>query len=458
MTAARRTRSSFALEHAARRARAMKKPLLVLEPLRVGYPWASDRIHRFVIEGMADNRARFSEANVTYYPYVEPAPGAGKGLLAALAARACVVVGDSSPMFFLPKLIGAARQQLDVRLETVEGVGLLPLSLADHAYPTARAYRYHVQRHAEKSMADKPVEDPLSEGGLSGAVIPKGVEKKYPRASEALLNGGDLGELPIDHKVGKAAFRGGSKAAHETLARFIRHKLLRYGEDRSHPDRDAQSGLSPYLHFGHIGVHEILTEVVAYSRWTPEKLAAKPNGLKDGFWGMPAEAEAFLDELITWREVGQTTARFDPDYEKYSSLPAWAKTTLEEHASDPRPEKYDRARMEAAKTGDEIWNAAQRELVREGRMQNYLRMLWGKKVLQWSATPEEAFETLVDLNNRYAVDGRDPSSYSGISWVFGRYDRPWAPVRPIFGSVRYMTSPQARKKLDMESYLLRFKP
>jgi deoxyribodipyrimidine photo-lyase len=144
------------------------------------------------------------------------------------------------------------------------------------------------------------------------------------------------------------------------------------------------------------------------------------------------------------------------DYDHYASLPDWAQATLAKHAGDKRPVKYTPQQLEAADTYDELWNAAQRQLVRDGRLHNYLRMLWGKKVLEWSPSPEEALQTLIHLNNKYAVDGRDPNSYSGILWIFGRYDRPWGPERPIFGTIRYMSSQNTAKKLNVKGYLERY--
>jgi len=141
------------------------------------------------------------------------------------------------------------------------------------------------------------------------------------------------------------------------------------------------------------------------------------------------------------------------DYDQYESLPDWARETLEEHAGDRRPVLYEFDALDSASTHDELWNAAQRQLVREGRMHNYLRMLWGKKVLEWSPSPREAIQHLIELNNRYAIDGRNPNSYSGIFWVFGRYDRAWGPERPIYGKIRYMTSDNTRRKLKLDRYL-----
>jgi deoxyribodipyrimidine photo-lyase len=166
-------------------------------------------------------------------------------------------------------------------------------------------------------------------------------------------------------------------------------------------------------------------------------------------------AEAFLDQLVTWRELGFNLSSKNPEYASYGSLPSWARETLELHESDPRPHLYSLEEMEAAGTDDSVWNAAQRELLREGVIHNYLRMLWGKKILEWSPTARDALDIMIELNDRYAVDGRDPNSYSGIFWCLGRYDRGW-PERPIFGKVRPMSSKSTRRKIKLKNYLLRF--
>ncbi|MCA9556669.1 MAG: deoxyribodipyrimidine photolyase, partial [Myxococcales bacterium] len=223
-----------------------------------------------------------------------------------------------------------------------------------------------------------------------------------------------------------------------------------------HPDDDVSSGLSPWLHFGHVSVHRVFRDLAAREGWTPDRLGPGSSGAKEGWWGMSPSVESFLDELVTWRELGFNMCSQDPGYDRFESLPPWARQTMAEHAADPRPQRYDLATMEAARTHDDIWNAAQRELVLEGRMHNYLRMLWGKRIYEWSATPQDALQTMIHLNNKYAVDGRDPNSYSGIFWVLGRYDRAWGPERPIFGKLRYMSSENTRKKLHLEGYLRRF--
>lgn len=461
MIAARRTRYNFALDRALHHARELGKPLVVLEPLRVGYRWASDRFHAFVLQGMADNARAFAAAGATYLPYVEPEAGAGKGLLAELASGACVVVTDEQPGFFLPQMVAAAGAKLDVRLEQVDGNGLLPLRASERAYPSAALFRRMLQRVLPQHLATFPSAEPLARlpRALRDAELPGGLLRRWPAASDALLAASPdaLSRLPIDHAVGPVPYRGGSLAAGELLDAFLEDKLPRYGEERSDPDADAASGLSPYLHFGHVSAHEIVARVWADASWDPSRLAhAKVTGSREGWWDMPASSEAFLDELVTWRELGYGWCFHRPDFGTYNSLPDWARATLAKHASDPRPETYTRAQLAAARTEDPVWNAAQRELVAEGRIQNYLRMLWGKKVLEWSSTPLAALSTLIELNNKYAVDGRDPNSYSGILWTLGLFDRPWGPERPIFGTVRYMTSASTLRKLKLKRYLERW--
>jgi deoxyribodipyrimidine photo-lyase len=231
--------------------------------------------------------------------------------------------------------------------------------------------------------------------------------------------------------------------------------LSRYAEQRNHPDADATSGLSPWLHFGHLSAHEVFARVTDAEGWTPDQLAGA-GGKRAGFWGLGAGAEAFLDQLVTWRELGYVEAARRDDHAAYDSVPAWARRTLARHAGDPREHVYDLEELEGARTGDPIWNAAQRQLVGEGRIQGYLRMLWGKRVIGWSRSAEEACAKLVALNDRWALDGRDPNSYSGILWCFGKYDRPWGPERPVFGTVRYMTSASAARKLRMKAWLARW--
>lgn len=460
MIAARRLSWNFGLDRAIEIARELGKPLVVLEALRCDYRWASHRIHRFVLDGMADNARAAAGRAIHYFPYVEPEVGAGKGLLSALSQRACAFVTDEFPCFFLPHMVDAAASQVECRLEVVDSNGLLPLSVTDSAPATAYAFRRILQRRLPAFLPTQPAAAPLD--GLDLPALEElsvmGGEWRWERASDAVLSGDPaaLSRLPIDASVPSVGIRGGSSAATDRLRLFLDQQLSLYSEKRSHPDDDVASGLSPYLHFGHLSVHQVLAELAAQERWSPEDVATSASGAREGWWRMSKPAESFLDEIVTWREVGYQFCRHRKEYDDFDSLPDWARATLAKHAGDERPWRYSLAELEAAATHDELWNAAQRQLVGEGRIHNYLRMLWGKKVLEWSASPREALEVLVHLNNRYALDGRNPNSYSGIFWCFGRFDRPWGPERPIFGTVRYMSSANTARKVRLREYLRRW--
>ena len=457
MTAARRTRHNFALQRAVDLAASLSRPLVVLEALRVEYQWASDRLHQCILNGMRDNEQVFASSPVHYYPYVEPAAGAGSGLIEALARDACVVVTDDYPAFFIPRMLEAVAPRLRVRLEAVDGNGLLPMRSTAQAFSTAHQFRRHLQRMLPDHLQHLPRADPF-EGVTLPHFDPSLIAGVQRRWTPATLDDVDLASLPINHSVPVSPIRGGATAASAQLASFLDGSLDRYGQGRNHPDDEGQSNLSPYLHFGHIGAHEVFAAVANRERWTPERLGSDTRGSRAGWWGMSPGAESFLDELVTWRELGFNACVADPEgYDRYESVPEWARRSLEEHAGDSR-DLYAFDDLAGARTHDEVWNAAQRQLLTEGRIHNYLRMVWGKRILEWTDGPREALVTMVELNNRYALDGRDPNSYSGILWCLGKYDRAWGPERPIFGKVRYMSSENTRQKLRMADYLDRFGP
>lgn len=462
MVASRRPEFNFALEHAISIAERLGKPLLVLEALRAGYPWASDRLHAFVLDGMAANAAAFARAGVTYYPYVERKPGEGKGLVETLAQKAVAIVSDEFPCFFLPRMQEAVAPRLPVRFEVVDGNGLLPLRAADRAYLRAVDFRRFVQRSLATQLETRPRKKPLANLRLPAfGALPRRLLQRWPMASTELLSAAPaaLARLAIDHGVPRVEARGGYEAGRRVLRRFIHERLERYAEDRNHPDLAATSELSPYLHFGHLAADEVFDAVARAEDLTPGSLGDRRRGERDGFWQLRPGAEAFLDQLVTWRELGFNYCHHRPDdYARYDALPEWARKTLAKHARDRRDPTYSLEQLKSAETYDVIWNAAQRELVRTGRLHNYLRMLWGKKVIEWSRTPGHALEALLDLNNRYALDGRNPNSYSGIFWCFGRFDRAWGPERPIFGTVRYLSSDNTRRKLRLRAYLERYGP
>ena len=456
MTAARRPTHNFALQRAVWFARALSLPLVIFEPLRIGYRWANARHHRFVLDGMHANRAALADKPVTYFPYIEPEDGAGKGLLAALSKYAAVVIGDESPMFFYPAMLAAAAKRIDCRFETVDGTGLLPLAAAPRAYPRAFSFRKALQVHLPGYIEARPEADPLDVDLPRLDRLPASITERWPVAEDLDRAAAIERDLPLDNSVPPVETVGGHLAGAERLAEFIERGLDRYADDRNEPAKDGTSRLSPYLHYGHVGAHQVFEAVIDREGWHPGKLSPKTSGQREGWWGMSPAAESFMDELVTWRELGFQYAHAADDYTRFQSLPDWAKKTLAEHRGDDRPDVYTRVEFEEARTHDPLWNAAQNQLRRDGIIHNYLRMLWGKKILHWSRTPEEALSIMIELNNRWAIDGRDPNSYSGIFWVLGRFDRAWGPERPIFGKIRYMTSKSTRSKLKVDPYIDEF--
>jgi deoxyribodipyrimidine photo-lyase len=252
----------------------------------------------------------------------------------------------------------------------------------------------------------------------------------------------EVGDIPklvaaceIDHSVPPSAkFRGGTKEAKQRLRRFLKHNLRRYASLSREPAADATSRLSPYLHFGHISSLEVALAVQQHAR--EHKL-------------IPDE---FLEELIVRRELAFNFATYAGTDASLDLLPEWARGTLKKHARDRRDPVYTPAQFERAETHDALWNAAQTELRRDGFIHGYYRMYWGKKIIEWSATHQEALETMVQLHDRYALDGRDPNTYTNILWCFGLHDRPWG-ERPIFGTVRYMSLEGMKRKTGTEAYI-----
>ncbi len=239
----------------------------------------------------------------------------------------------------------------------------------------------------------------------------------------------------IDHSIPPStSFVGGQREAGRHLEEFLENRLRRYAGDRNEPSRHATSNMSPYLHFGMISALEIALKV---------KAQAADHGFMAG---------EYLEELIVRRELAFNFARFAPHANSLSVLPDWCLATMREHAKDKRDPQYSAKELEAANTYDPLWNATQRELLLRGKIHGYYRMYWGKKIIEWSPTYEKALEAMIDLHDRYALDGRDPNTYTNILWCFGLHDSPWG-KRPIFGSLRYMSFEGMKRKTDINAYI-----
>ena len=478
---ARRLRANHALDYALHWATKLKKPLVVYEGLKLDYPWASARFHQFMLEGMRDSAADAEAMGLNYWPFVETPNNAGRGLVRKLAADACLVVTDDYPQFIVPAQTAAVAAAVEVPVHAVDGNGMIPLGRLGTTVSAAAHLRPRIHKLFAEAWQHRAAAEPHLTAATKARVDPPFEPWAVPKDLPAFVR-----SLPVDQSVAPVSTAVGGRAAGErVLAEFVESKLPRYAAERNRPDDPAQnsaSGLSYYLHYGHVGIQQVC-EAVLGPAWTVDDLNPTTRN-KDDFFCRDENANGFLDEAITWRDIGYhfcwnaqrsaaaqgTRSRQEPgevpsfnfatfDFSPLDPagtldrvLPAWAKATLAKHAGDRREHLYSLAEFEAAATHDDLWNAAQTELVRTGRIHNYLRMLWAKKVLEWSASPEEAYRVLEHLNNKYAIDGRDPNSYTGILWCFGLFDRPWAPERSVFGSVRYMSSDNTGRKFKLGAY------
>jgi deoxyribodipyrimidine photo-lyase len=462
MQAYRRLNRNHALDHALDWCRRLMKPLVVYEGLRLDYPWACARHHRFLLDGMRDNAAAAAKLGVTYWPFVETPDRPARGLLKKIAGRSCLVVTDDYPAFVVPGQTAALAAKADAAVVAVDGNGLAPLRRLGPAASAAAHFRPRLHRLFAEAWQSRAAAVPDVSKAARGAIDP-------PFEPWAVNDDRAAAALPVDRAVAPVpGVVGGTTAGRAVLRAFVRDRLPRYAAERNgpaDPARNAASGLSFWLRHGHVSVQEV-AEAVLGRGWSPGDLNPACAGKREDFFHPDPNVNAFLDEALVWRDLGyhwhslrgSAGGAGKPDGSKpvyhdlATALPAWALATLRKHAGDRRGHEYSLEELEAADTHDPLWNAAQTELVRTGRIHNYLRMLWGKKVLEWSATPEAAYATLEHLNNKYALDGRDPNSYSGILWCFGLFDRPWPPERLIFGSVRYMSSDNTARKFDLGPY------
>lgn len=423
-----RAHDNYALEYAIEQANALGVPVLVYFSLRPDYPWASDRFHTFMLEGVLDMAAGFAERGIQFAHFLDRRVQ-GEGVdhhanLKALAARAALVVTDWFPTFIMPRQLKQLREAVEAPVVAVDSACVIPSKRLDKAYSAARYIRTALMGELDQWLHPVPNSEPRVRRTIDLPFEPTIVT----RDGIASL----VAACPIDHAVGPAnGWTGGTSAAHARLDWWTEHGLPRYLE-RNDPNVDATSKMSPWLHFGHVA---------------PQTVLLRARAAQGG-----EQWEKFLDEMLTWRELAFNFCRFEPKHRTLAAVPEWAQKELREHEGDPREYLYDDAELEEARTGDELWDACQRAYLRDGWMHNYLRMLWGKSVIAWTENAERAIRVLEHLNNKYALDGRDPNSYGGILWCFGRFDRPFY-RRPIYGTVRYMSLKAAKTKFDVKAYV-----
>lgn len=419
-----RAADHWGLLYAAERAREAGAPLVAVFCLDPAYPEATVRHYRFLLAGLAETEADLRARAIPLVLLSGDPAGSLPAFLQASSAGCCVT--DFDPLRVKTRWKQAVARNFAGALIEVDAHNVVPCLAAstkrEYAAATLRPKILRLLPEFLEPFPDLPV---FPAGNLTGF---EPVDWKAAAAS-----------VTADPTVAPVADpQSGPAAGLARLRRFIEENLPVYAERRNDPNARATSGLSPFFHFGQL----------APGRAALAVLAAKRHA--------PAGADAFLEELIVRRELADNFCHFEPDDDAFAALPAWARKTLTAHAGDARPYVYSPAALEAAATHSELWNAAQRQLVREGRLHGYMRMYWAKKILEWSATPREALGTALRLNDRYALDGRDPNGVVGVLWsVGGLHDRPWAD-RPVFGQVRYMNARGCRRKFDVDAYIARY--
>ena len=414
-----------ALDAALEAARVLGVPAFVYHALSERYPYASDRHHTFILEGARDVAAELANRGVGYAFHLER-PGHRGPWLKHLADRAALVITEDMPVDFLDRWTARVADSTHTPVWRVDAACLAPMKQLGRAFDRAFAFRQAAQSLHEAAIADVPF-----------AASPPGPPAVPDLPFSPIdLATADLAALvatcDIDHGVGPVPHTpGGSVAGYARWEAFVGRPLDIYDRTRNDPLRFGVSRMSAYLHYGHV---------------SPWRLARDCAGR--GSRG----AEKYLDELLVWRELSWSFCRFRPEHGTLAALPAWARESLRAREEDPRRALYTWEDLAYSRSDSDLWNAAQASLRVNGELHNNVRMTWGKEVVQWTPNAARALDLLIDLNHRYALDGRDPASYGGILWCLGGLDRPFRPESPIFGAVRARTAAFHEQRIDVASW------
>ncbi len=421
MQSSQRAEHNHALEYAIQRANDLSQRLLVVFGLTDDYPEANLRHYTFMLEGLKDVQEALKQRGIKLVVRLGPPDE----VALEAAGEASLVVTDRGYMRPQREWRKNAAEKAGCQVIQVESDVVVPIELAsDKAETAARTLRPKINKHLDHFLAGlgtTPIEKQSANMEADGLDLSD---------IDSVLEGMDLDRSvePLGH-----LYRGGTTEAKRILGDFIENRFDSYTGNRNQPQTDDVSHMSKYLHFGQISPVYIAL-VVKNSKASEEN------------------KDSYLEELIVRRELPINFVYYTPDYDSYSCLSRWAKETLEEHKDDVREHVYTRRQLEDSETHDEYWNAAMREMRHTGYMHNYMRMYWGKKILQWSNTPEYAYRTTLYLNNKYFLDGRDPNSFANVAWIFGIHDRGWT-EREVFGKVRYMSAGGLERKAKPEQYV-----
>lgn len=413
-----------ALDVAITAANLLGLPVVIYFGVIPNYPNANLRHYHFLQQGLRDAAEDAEERDIGFV--VRRAPDSLESFLDEV--RAAMLIGDENPCREPERWRRVLARRLSIPFWTVDADVVVPSRVFNRSFVLLHHFRPKLQAELPKFLVAPPRIEPQHAW-------------KPPRTTPSFDLSDDItaGFTKLDRSIRPVdTITGGTRPAMKRLRAFITHDLAAYDESRNHPEIAGTSRLSPYLHFGNIGP---LTIALAVEK------AASSGKIS------PETKERFLEQLISWRELAILFVRHEPNYDNWECAAPWARKTLLEHAADPRPYKYTFAQLERAETHDDLWNAAQRQMVTTGWMHNYMRMYWAKKILEWSPDPATAFDWAVILNDRYELDGRDPNGYAGIAWaIVGKLDRPWF-NRPVFGLVRPMTGTSIAKKFDAAAYI-----
>ena len=421
MQSSQRAEQNHALEYAAQRANDLGQRLLVVFGLTDDYPEANLRHYAFMLEGLKDAQDSLKRRGIK----MVVRRGSPDEVAIDAAKYASLVVTDRGYMRPQKRWRQKVAREAGCLLTQVESDVVVPVELASGK-----------QEHAARTLRPKIaeyLEDFLVE------LTPTKVQKQSANMRADGLDLSDIDEvldgMDLDRSVGALShlYKGGTSEAKKLFRRFLKNGFGGYVEHRNQPQTDDVSHMSKYLHFGHV---------------SPIWLALEARRSKAG----KDNVESFVEELVVRRELSMNFVFYNDDYDSFSNLPGWAKETLGEHKNDEREYLYTTEQLENAETHDEYWNAAMREMIHTGYMHNYMRMYWGKKILEWTNTPEHAYRTTLYLNNKYFLDGRDPNSFANVAWVFGQHDRGWK-EREVFGKVRFMSAGGLERKTKPEQYV-----
>jgi deoxyribodipyrimidine photo-lyase len=423
----RRAESNHALLYAAELANKYNLPVLFYEGLTCTYDYANDRLHTFLLQGVPDTARRLKKLGIGYVFYLRKSRQSANDVFYRLAKHAAAVVTDDYPTFIARQHNQSVPNKLKIPYYVVDSSCIVPMSVIPARQYGAYTIRPKINKVLDKYL--KPADDLKVKHHFKAEISAFHTEVTQDNVAKLVA------DCEIDHSVKPShEHHGGRSTAEKRLEHFLTDNLRRYAVARNEPAARATSGMSTYLHFGHISALEVALAVKEHA--AAHKL-------------VPAE---YLEELIVRRELAFNYARFVDDPGDLANLPDWCQKNMREHARDQRDPVYTATQLENAETHDELWNATQREMLSAGTIHGYYRMYWGKKIIEWMASYQQAAKLMIDLHEKYALDGRDPNTFTNILWCFGLHDRPW-PVRPVFGSFRYMSLEGMKRKSNTRAYI-----